>query len=128
MHNSARYFGAKPCRHSYTVMHSSEVGLCVSITFWHFGDTAQTCPAVNILNATHKGTAHSIDCRFHSKADIGQLNLPHRTFFFKKIQHKPETENIHLFDGPLSGTIQVIQYQKGKTSLDFTEARDSGIS
>jgi len=45
--------------------------------------------------------------------------------FFKKIQHKPETENIHLFDGPLSGTIQVSQYQKGKTSLDFTEARDS---
>jgi len=26
---------------------------------------------------------------------------------------------------PLSGTTQVSQYQKGKTSLDFTEARDS---
>jgi len=30
----------------------------------------------------------------------------------------------HPFNGPLSGTTQVIQYQKGKTNLDFTEARD----
>ena len=29
------------------------------------------------------------------------------------------------FNGPFSGTTQVSQYQKGKTSLDFTEARDS---
>jgi len=31
----------------------------------------------------------------------------------------------HLFNGPLSGTTQVSWYQKGKTNLDFTEARDS---
>ena len=31
----------------------------------------------------------------------------------------------HLFNGPLSGTTPVSQYQKGKTNLDFTEARDS---
>ena len=30
----------------------------------------------------------------------------------------------HPFNGPLSGTTQVNQYQKGKTNLDFTEARD----
>jgi len=29
------------------------------------------------------------------------------------------------FNGPLSGTTQMSQYQKGKTNLDFTEARDS---
>ena len=29
------------------------------------------------------------------------------------------------FKGPFSGTIQVSRYQKGKTNLDFTEARDS---
>ena len=34
----------------------------------------------------------------------------------------------HPFNGPLSRTTQVSQYQKGKTNLDFTEARDSGIS
>jgi len=31
----------------------------------------------------------------------------------------------HLFNSPLSGTTWVSQYQKGKTNLDFTEARDS---
>ena len=32
----------------------------------------------------------------------------------------------HPFNGPFSGTTQVSRYQKGKTNLDFTEARDSG--
>jgi len=31
----------------------------------------------------------------------------------------------HLFNGPFSGTTQASRYQKGKTNLDFTEARDS---
>ena len=31
----------------------------------------------------------------------------------------------HPFNGPLSGTTQVSRYKKGKTKLDFTEARDS---
>ena len=31
----------------------------------------------------------------------------------------------HTFNGPLSGTTQVSRYQKGKTNLDFTEARDT---
>ena len=31
----------------------------------------------------------------------------------------------HLFNGPFSGTTWVSRYQKGKTNLDFTEARDS---
>jgi len=35
------------------------------------------------------------------------------------------TTTTHTFNGPFSGTTQVSQYQKGKTNLDFTEARDS---
>jgi len=31
----------------------------------------------------------------------------------------------HPFNGPFSGTTQVSRYQKGKTNLNFTEARDS---
>ena len=31
----------------------------------------------------------------------------------------------HPFNGPMSGTTRVSRYQKGKTNLDFTEARDS---
>ena len=35
------------------------------------------------------------------------------------------TNKQHPFNGPLSGTTQVSRYQKGKTNLDFTGARDS---
>ena len=31
----------------------------------------------------------------------------------------------HTFNGPFSGNTRVSRYQKGKTNLDFTEARDS---
>ena len=31
----------------------------------------------------------------------------------------------HQYNGPLSGTIRVRRYQKVKTNLGFTEARDS---
>jgi len=31
----------------------------------------------------------------------------------------------HTFNGPFSGTTQVSRYQKGKTTLDITEATDS---
>jgi len=30
-----------------------------------------------------------------------------------------------MFNGPFSGATQVSRYQKGRTNLDFTEARDS---
>ena len=33
--------------------------------------------------------------------------------------------HVHPFIGPFSGTTQVSRYQKGRTNLDFTEARDS---
>ena len=42
--------------------------------------------------------------------------------FCKKVDLSPTT---HTFNGPLSGTTQVSRYQKGKTNLDFTEARDN---
>jgi len=34
-------------------------------------------------------------------------------------------EHALAFNGPFSGTTRVSRYQKGKTNLDFTEARDS---
>ena len=36
-----------------------------------------------------------------------------------------QVTHTHPFNGPLSGTTQVSRYQKGKTNLDFTKARDS---
>jgi len=40
------------------------------------------------------------------------------------VQKQPHTHT-HTFNGPFSRTTQVSRYQKGKTNLDFTEARDS---
>jgi len=37
----------------------------------------------------------------------------------------PTHTHTHPFNGPFSGTTRVSHYQKGKTNLDFTEARDS---
>ena len=39
--------------------------------------------------------------------------------------HARTHTHTHPFNGPFSGTTQVSRYQKGKTNLDFTEARDS---
>ena len=36
-----------------------------------------------------------------------------------------ESTHTYTFNGPFSGTAWVSRYQKGKTDLDFTEARDS---
>jgi len=38
-----------------------------------------------------------------------------------------DTRNTHTFNGPLSGSTRVSRYQKGKTNLDFTGARDSEL-
>jgi len=38
---------------------------------------------------------------------------------------KPNATHTHPFNGPFSGTTQVSRYQKGKSKLNFTEARDS---
>ena len=40
--------------------------------------------------------------------------------------HIVTTTHTHTFNGPLSRTTRVSRYEKGKTNLDFTEARDSG--
>jgi len=36
-----------------------------------------------------------------------------------------DNTHTHPFNGPFSGTTRVSRYQKGKTNLDFIEARDS---
>jgi len=43
------------------------------------------------------------------------------------LYHKSQKSNTHthLFNGPFSGTTRVSWYQKGKTNLNFPEARDS---
>jgi len=58
-----------------------------------------------------------------------ELQIYHRNFIFVdnkyKILSPLSNTHTHPFNGPFSGTTWVSQYQKGKTNLDFTEARDS---
>jgi len=41
------------------------------------------------------------------------------------LQQRRTTTHTHTFNSPFSRTTQVSRYQKGKTNLGFTEARDS---
>jgi len=41
-----------------------------------------------------------------------------------EVTHTHTHTHTHQFNGPLSGTTQVSRHQKGKTNLDFTQARD----
>jgi len=41
------------------------------------------------------------------------------------ISHTHTHAHAHTSNGPFSGTTQLSRYQKGKTNLDFIEARDS---
>jgi len=47
----------------------------------------------------------------------------HHAFSNQKKSTTTQTHT-HTFNGALSGTTRVSQYQKGKTNLDFTKARD----
>jgi len=63
----------------------------------------------SLLPASHSAALHAVYyyCYYHYH------RRPHYTH-----THTP-------FNGALSGTIRMSRYQKGKTNLDFTEARDS---
>ena len=53
------------------------------------------------------------------------LGITARAHFFSGKEKSNTHTHTHPFNGPFSGTTQVSRYQKGKTNLDFTEARDS---
>jgi len=58
---------------------------------------------------------------FHKTEYLGTYNCP-----FLSADHGTGAHtHTHPFNGPLSRITQVSRYQKGKTNLDFTEARDS---
>ena len=60
-----------------------------------------------------KGSTRLLKCRWIMRLDVWQL-----------CWLRPHTHT-HPFNGPFSRTTRVGRYQKGKTILDFTEARDS---
>ena len=76
---------------------------------------AKACTTVSISQSIN----HSVVYFFCSKsARLARARAHART-------HARTHTHTHTFNGPLSGTTQVSRYQKGKTNLDFTEARYS---
>jgi len=62
------------------------------------------------------------DCSYDSLVEI---NLDTVCSLSLSAFYAPRRTHTYPFNGPFSGTTRVSRYQKGKTNLDFTEARDS---
>ena len=72
------------------------------------------------------GSFSSVCSRFHtcgSATEIARSRL-HQGNLDQNAEHLSYIHT-HPFNGPFSSTTRVSRYQKGKTNLDFTEARDS---
>ena len=62
----------------------------------------------------------------HKRTDLEMLIYLHSSCCQRHARTHARTHtHTHPFNGPLPGTTRVSRYQKGKTNLDFTEARDS---
>ena len=72
-------------------------------------------PPVSRLQTTHR--------RAHGKCSAANVNVSIRTPSY--FSHTHTHTHTHPFNGPLSRTTRVSQYQKGKTNLDYTKARHS---
>ena len=69
----------------------------------------------HISGATQLGVPTNVDAR--STVVVSRLAMPKSPVYTHT--------HTHPFNGPFSGTTRVSRYQKGKTNLDFTKARDS---
>jgi len=65
----------------------------------------------------------SVSNQLVSAAFTGLTDHQWQVCYFLYLSH--HHVHTHPFNGPLSGTTRVSRYQKSKTNLDFTEARDS---
>jgi len=86
-----------------------------------------------ILKLTHQGVALFTNCKPRWRLYVEALEhtglmLSLDLFLHSSVSSSVRSMYTHThtrpFNGPFSGTTQVSRYQKGKTNLDFTEARD----
>ena len=74
-------------------------------------------------DATAEAAAVLSSCACSADTDKNFLDMWLVSRFTSNWSHT--NTHTHPFYGPLSGTTRVSRYQKGKTNLDFTKARDS---
>ena len=104
-------------RQLYTLTHThvSSSYICVWVTLWYL--FACSCQSTNhwyllLVHCCHVCITHLIQF------------LQVMTFFCLP-QFTVLNTHTRTFNGPFSRSTRVSQYQKGKTSLDFTEVRDN---
>ena len=109
-------------------------GACSSNSWQHTGSFYETPCSLSVLSVTLAVAERCLAFLFlhlnlyilDSRPPSGltpqtpQLKTPKDCRTANTHTHTP-----HPFNGPLSGTTRVSRYQKGKTNLDFTGARDS---
>ena len=100
----------------------------VSVGVWAFLLPAfRLCSDVTeVFKITHNihDTTVSPDLSLNERANTRGHNyeLQNHSFHYDLRKHF-FSAHIHTFNGPFSGTTGVSRYQKGKTNLDFIEAR-----
>ena len=88
------------------------------------GRFAAECPASRTYRSTATGAAYQLHCCRRAQQQWRRSSALSSKCGQCHVDDAEHTHT-HLFNGPLSGTTRVSRYQKGKTNLDFTEARDS---
>ena len=84
-----------------------------------------------LIRSSHMASLHFVEYSFPVPQSIGGLSWPMRhiaiaDYYVCRKQSTALTHtHTHPFSGPYSGTTWVSWYQKGKTDLNFTEARES---
>ena len=81
------------------------------------------CPSCRPTNSIKALKAYMYAC--HEQVFTGQMTYPLKELKIHTHTHAGTHAHTRTFNGPFSGTTQVSRYQKGKTDLDFTEARGS---
>jgi len=76
---------------------------------------------VDLTHGDHQPNHHVTCTRSHTATTSVNTTHPAQPISTRY----PRYTHTHPFNGPLSGTTRVSRYQKGKTNLDFTEAKDS---
>ena len=122
--------------------HTRLTALCPGLPGW--AGTRKAKPIWILLKqetVSGSGISWAI-CKSAPRSRLITTPAPHRSVFYrpdalpaaqptvsKHWRRQQSTAHTHThthpFNGPFSRTTQVSRYQKGKTNLDFTEARDS---
>jgi len=116
-------FVARPARPPQCSSGVDAHGVVVVRRTWRWSRRSTTC----VVSWASRAPACMTSRPLWVAAAPFQTKYVHLTpsYIHTRTHARTHTHTPHTFNGPFSGTTRVSRYQKGKTNLDFTEARDS---